>query len=202
MAVTAGYICPEPRRELFAHMDAANVDLKGFSEDFYQRLCAGDLETVKDSLRYLVRETRVWTEITTLLIPGANDGDDEIDALSRWVAEELGLEVPLHFTAFHPDYKLTDRPPTPPRTLTRARDIALGNGLKHVYTGNVRDREGGSTFCAGCGALLIEREGYDLGDWRLDTNGRCASCGHPLAGLLEPRPGSWGSRRRPVRIGG
>src|SRR5262245_41193571 len=151
VAVTAGYISEEPRREFFAHMDAANVDLKAFSEDFYYRICGGHLQPVLDTLEYIHHETNTWLEVTTLLIPDANDSDDEIDSMTRWIAERLGREVPLHFTAFHPDWKMTDRPPTPPRTLTRAREIALRNGLRYVYTGNVHDRSGGTTRCTSCG---------------------------------------------------
>ncbi|TMH48360.1 MAG: AmmeMemoRadiSam system radical SAM enzyme, partial [Betaproteobacteria bacterium] len=147
VAVTAGYMHDRPRREFYAKMDAANVDLKAFTEEFYFRTCSAHLKDVLDTLVYLEHETEVWFEITTLLIPGRNDGDEEIDAECRWIAKELGLDVPLHFTAFHPDYKMTDIPPTPAATLTRARKIALGHGLRYVYTGNVHDPEGGSTYC-------------------------------------------------------
>ncbi|MDX1593573.1 MAG: AmmeMemoRadiSam system radical SAM enzyme [Gammaproteobacteria bacterium] len=200
VAVTAGYVCEEPRNEFFAHMDAANVDLKGFDERFYQKLCSGHLEPVKETLAYLVHETDVWVEITTLLIPGENDSDAELDALSSWVAEALGPDVPLHFSAFHPDWKMRDIPPTPPATLTRARRIALGNGLHHVYTGNVHDEAGGSTYCSSCGQKLIGRDWYVLGAWHLDAEGRCDRCGTPLAGVFEARPGHWGARRQPVRM--
>jgi pyruvate formate lyase activating enzyme len=201
VAVTAGYIKPEPRSEFFAHMDAANVDLKGFSEAFYADLCAGHLEPVLDTLRYLVHQTRVWVEITTLLIPGRNDSDREIDELTRWVAGELGPDVPLHFTAFHPDFRMLDVPPTPPATLSRARQIALRNGVHYVYTGNVRDVRGQSTFCHACGALLIERDWYQLRAYRLTPDGRCQACGTNIPGVFGERPGRWGSRRLPVRIG-
>jgi len=200
VAVTAGEICPEPRREFFAAMDAANVDLKAFTEDFYRTLCGGDLATVLDTLLYLAHETEVWFEITTLLIPGANDSDGEIDALSRWVRAELGADIPLHFTAFHPDWKLRDRPPTPPETLRRARRIALGNGLRYVYTGNVHDEAGGATLCPSCGAVVIGRDWYTLTAWRLDATGTCTACGTPIAGRFEGPPGTWGARRRPVHL--
>ena len=200
VAVTAGYINPEPRAEFFAHMDAANVDLKGFSEGFYADLCAGHLEPVLDTLRYLVHETGVWVEITTLLIPGHNDSEQEIDELTRWVTEELGPDVPLHFTAFHPDYRMLDIPGTPPATLARAREIALRNGVRYVYTGNVHDVQGGSTFCHACGALVIERDWYELGAYRVTAEGRCEACGAALPGAFGERAGSWGSRRMPVRI--
>jgi pyruvate formate lyase activating enzyme len=199
VAVTAGYVNPAARRELFRHMDAANVDLKGFTEGFYARTCAGHLQPVLDTLEYLAHETDVWVEITTLLIPGLNDSDGEVDELTRWVRDRLGPAVPLHFTAFHPDWRLLDRPPTPAATLTRAREIGLANGLRYVYTGNVHDREGGSTYCHACGALLVERDWYELGAWNLD-DGRCGGCGEPCAGVFEERPGAWGSRRLPVRM--
>jgi pyruvate formate lyase activating enzyme len=199
VAVTAGYISPGAREELFAHMDAANVDLKAFTEDFYAKTCAGHLQPVLDTLEYLVHETAVWVEVTTLLIPGLNDSDEEIDAETRWYAEHLGPSVPLHFSAFHPDWKMMDRPPTPPATLTRAREIALRNGLRYVYTGNVHDPAGQSTYCHACGALLVERDWYELGAWNL-VDGRCGSCGEPCAGVFEERPGTWGSRRLPVRM--
>ncbi|MDW8047576.1 MAG: AmmeMemoRadiSam system radical SAM enzyme [Chloroflexota bacterium] len=201
VAVTAGYVNPEPRREFYAWMDAANVDLKGFREEFYQRICAGHLAPVLDTLRYIRHETKCWLEITTLLIPGANDSDAEIDELTRWVRDELGPDVPLHFTAFHPDWKMRDRPPTPPETLVRARRIAMENGLRFVYTGNIHWPEGDSTWCPRCGALLIERDWYQLGRWGLDREGRCSSCGEAIPGVFEPEPGSWGPRRVPVRLG-
>jgi pyruvate formate lyase activating enzyme len=199
VAVTAGYITPEARGEFFAGMDAANVDLKAFTERFYRKLCLGERQPVLDTLLHL-RETEVWVEVTTLLIPGQNDGPDEIDELCRWLLDHLGAEVPLHFTAFHPDFRMRDLPPTPHRTLKRARQQALEAGLKHVYTGNVSDPEGSSTYCASCGSLLIERDGYRLGRCGLDARGRCASCGHRLAGRFEGRPGSWDGGRLPLRL--
>jgi len=200
VAVTAGYMCDEPRAEFYRSMDAANVDLKGFTEDFYHRICAGHLGPVLETLEYLKHETDVWFEITNLLIPGANDSDGEIDQMTRWIVERLGPDVPVHFTAFHPDWKMLDRPPTPPAILTRARRIALANGVRYAYTGNVHDSEGGSTFCHGCGALLIERDWYELGEWNLTGDGRCRACGAPCPGVLDGRPGGWGRRRLPVRL--
>ena len=200
VAVTAGYICPEPRTEFFSRLDAANVDLKAFTERFYRDVCGAELAPVLDSLVYLRRETNVWLEITTLLIPGENDSDAEIDALTQWVAGQLGPEVPLHFTAFHPDWKMRDTPATPPLTLARARDIALRNGLHYVYTGNVQDRVGGSTWCHACGALVIERDWYELGHWGLTAEGRCTGCGTQIPGIFEDSPGRWGSRRQPVSL--
>ncbi|MGZ4388348.1 MAG: AmmeMemoRadiSam system radical SAM enzyme [Gaiellaceae bacterium] len=201
VAVTAGYVCAEPRAELFAHLDAANVDLKAFDDRFYRDVCGGRLAPVLETLEYVACETDVWLELTTLLIPGLNDSDAELDALTRWVAERLGPDVPLHFSAFHPDWKLRDRPPTPPATLARARRIARANGIRYAYTGNVHDPEGQSTWCHACGELLIERDWYELGAWNLTADGRCASCGTRCAGVFEERPGDWGSRRLPVRIG-
>jgi pyruvate formate lyase activating enzyme len=200
VAVTSGYISPGAREDLFSPMDAANVDLKGFTEGFYRRICGAHLGPVLDTLEYLKRETDVWVELTTLLIPGHNDSDAELDAMTAWVVERLGPDVPMHFTAFHPDWKMLDVPPTPPATLTRALEIALRNGVRYAYTGNVRDRRGSSTWCHGCGALLIDRDGYDLGRWGLDPEGRCASCGALCAGVFEARPGRWGGRRMPVAM--
>ncbi|MBP7829558.1 MAG: AmmeMemoRadiSam system radical SAM enzyme [Kiritimatiellae bacterium] len=201
VAVTAGYIHGEARKEFFAAMDAANVDLKSFTDRFYRELCGGDLQTVLDTLLYLKRETRVWFEITTLLIPGENDSEEEVDALSRWVAAELGPDVPLHFTAFYPTWKMTDRPPTPAATLRRARQQALRAGLRYVYTGNVRDPEGAATRCHACGSVLIGRDGYDLTEWGLAEEGRCRRCGTACAGVFEEKPGAWGGRCVPVRPG-
>ncbi len=200
VAVTAGEICPEPRVELFERIDAANVDLKAFTEAFYRNVCGGDLQTVLDTLVYLVKETEVWVEITTLLIPGENDSDTEIDELSGWVCSELGPQVPLHFSAFHPDFKMMDVPPTPPATLARARRIALGNGLRYVYTGNVHDEEGDATWCHDCDECVVGRDWYQLTEWHL-KDGACAFCGAPCAGRFESAPGDWGRRRLPVRIG-
>jgi pyruvate formate lyase activating enzyme len=200
VAVTAGEMCDEPRAEFYAHMDAANVDVKGFTERFYQEICAAHLQPVLDLLVYLKHQTQVWFEITTLLIPGENDSDAEIDAETKWVVDNLGPDVPLHFTAFHPDFRMLDKPPTPAATLTRARSIALANGIRYAYTGNVHDGHGGSTWCPGCGNLLIERDWYVLGQWNLTPEGRCTSCSTPLPGVFEPRPGNWGARRQPVRL--
>jgi pyruvate formate lyase activating enzyme len=200
VAVTAGYICEQPRADLYRHIDAANVDLKSFSEEFYKRVTAGHLQPVLETLEYLRHETDVWFEITTLLIPDANDSDRELDELSAWVAGHLGPDVPLHFTAFHPDFKMLDVAPTPPATLTRAREIALGNGLHHVYVGNVHDTAGSSTYCSSCGATLIERDWYELGAWRLDDSGCCTTCGTRLPGRFDGAPGTWGARRQPVHL--
>ena len=195
VAVTAGYMCAEPRAEFYRHMDAANVDLKAFSERFYYKVCGGELGAVLETLEYLKHETEVWFEITTLLIPGENDSDDEIDRMTQWIAAKLGPDVPLHFTAFHPDWRMRDKPPTPPSTLTRARRLALGNGLRFVYTGNVHDSDGGSTYCPGCSTRVIERDWYQLGRWQLSDSGACLSCGTPIPGVFAGGPGRWGARR-------
>lgn len=200
VAVTAGYITDEPRVEFFRDMDAANVDLKAFTERFYKKICGGSLAPVLETLEYLVKETNVWVELTTLLIPGENDSDQELNELSAWVHEHLGPHIPMHFTAFHPDWKMLDKPPTPVSTLKRARNIALAAGQHYVYTGNVYNREGGITSCHKCGQQLIVREGYTLSDWHLDEHGTCPSCGMRCAGVFNSSPGQWGSRRQPVRI--
>ncbi|MCP3981092.1 MAG: AmmeMemoRadiSam system radical SAM enzyme [bacterium] len=200
VAVTAGEICPTPREEFFAHMDAVNVDLKGFTDEFYRKLCAGPLQPVLETLEYLVRETDAWVEVTNLLIPGENDSEAEIDELTGWIVERLGPDVPLHFSAFHPDYKMMDTPPTPVSTLRRSRDIALRNGVHHAYTGNVHDVEGDTTRCHACAAELIRRDWYELVDWKLSDDGTCSRCGVPCAGRFSGPPGSWGRKRLPVRI--
>jgi pyruvate formate lyase activating enzyme len=201
VAVTAGYVSPEPRAEFYRHMDAANIDLKGFTDEFYKRRCAGRLQPVLETIEYVHHETTVWVELTTLLIPGLNDSSDEIDRLTSWVRDKLGPDVPLHFTAFHPDFKMMDISPTPPSTLARARRIAIGNDLRYVYTGNVHDPAGQSTYCHRCGMMLIERDWYRLGAWNLDASGRCRECGASCAGVFEPEPGDWGGGRLPVRLG-
>jgi len=198
VAVTAGYMHAEARRDFYAKMDAANVDLKSFSEDFYYHLTGAHLQPVLDTLAYLHHETEVWLEITTLLIPGKNDSEAEVTALSQWVAKELGPDVPLHFSAFHPDYKLADVPETPPATLTRAREIAREQGLHYVYTGNVHDRSGDSTYCPACGKAVIERDWYDILRYALDDTGHCQACGAAIAGRFEAYQGAFGRRRVPV----
>jgi pyruvate formate lyase activating enzyme len=199
VAVTAGYITDLARPDFYRHMDAANVDLKAFTESFYHKLCYGQLAPVLDTLKYLKHETKVWFEITTLLIPGENDSDQEFHQASAWIRENLGPDVPWHFTAFHPDFKLLDKPPTPSSTLRRAREIALSHGLHFVYTGNVHDREGGSTYCPNCHRLLIERDWYDLGQYNLQGQ-HCRFCGAAIPGRFDAQPGEWGRRRLPVRL--
>jgi pyruvate formate lyase activating enzyme len=200
VAVTAGYMCADPRAEFYRHIDAANVDLKGFTGDFYHRVCLGKLDPVLETLEYLKHQAGVWLEITNLLIPEANDSDTEVSALTQWVAGHLGPDVPVHFTAFHPDFKMRDRPPTPPRTLAKARRIALGNGIRYAYTGNVHDTSGQSTYCHGCGELVIERDWYRLGAYRLTGDGRCGRCDTRLPGVFDGPPGNWGQRRLPIRL--
>jgi pyruvate formate lyase activating enzyme len=200
VAVTAGYICPQPRADFFGHIDAANVDLKGFTGGFCHRVCLAKLDPVLETLRYLTHQTSVWAEITSLLIPGANDSGAEISAMTRWAAAQLGPDVPVHFTAFHPDFKMRDRPPTPPATLARARRIALANGIRYAYTGNTHDTAGQSTYCHHCGQLMIGRDWYRLGACRLTPQGRCMNCGTPVPGVFDTMPRTWGPRRPAVRL--
>lgn len=204
VAVTAGYITELARQDFFSRMDAANVDLKGFTDDFYVKLCGAHLQPVLDTLLWLRHETEVWLELTTLLIPGQNDSDAELAALSRWVRDELGDEVPLHFSAFHPDFKMIDTPPTPPATLSRARQLALDAGLKHVYTGNVHDAAGDTTHCTGCGRALIVRDWYEIRSYTLGADGACPGCGTRLAGRFGAVGAAvgtpFGARRIPVSI--
>ncbi|HYC35524.1 MAG TPA: AmmeMemoRadiSam system radical SAM enzyme [Usitatibacter sp.] len=203
VAVTAGYITSAAREAFYAKMDAANVDLKGFTDEFYVKLTGARLAPVLDTLVFLKRETQVWFEITTLLIPTKNDSDAELRGLSKWVYRELGPDVPLHFTAFHPDFKMTDLPPTPPATLTRARRIAMDEGLHYVYTGNVHDRDGGTTSCPKCRAALIVRDWYRIESYRLTDEGRCADCGTAIPGRFGKFDAKrqWGRKRIPVAIG-
>ncbi|MFW2403397.1 MAG: AmmeMemoRadiSam system radical SAM enzyme [Gammaproteobacteria bacterium] len=200
VAVTAGYVDPEPRREFFAAMDAANVDLKAFTDRFYYKVCGGHLAPVLDTLQFIRHETGTWLELTTLLIPGENDSSAELDAMTRWVVDELGPDVPMHFTAFHPDWKMQSVENTPASTLTLARRIAMDNGVRYAYTGNVHDAVGSSTYCHDCGAMLIERDWYRLGKWGLDDAGRCARCGAALPGRFAARPDAFGPGRVPVRL--
>jgi pyruvate formate lyase activating enzyme len=200
VAVSAGYIAPEPRVEFFRHMDAANIDLKGFTEGFYKNLCSAKLAPVLETLEYLEHETDVWFEITTLLIPGENDTPAEIEAQSEWLMEHLGPDVPLHFSAFHPDWKMLDTPATPPQTLRTARRIARQAGLRYVYTGNIHDPVGQSTYCPACDATLIGRDWYELTEWNLSPDGRCGACGTPCAGLFDGAPGHWGRRRQSISV--
>jgi len=200
VAVTAGYITATARKEFYSHMDAANVDLKAFTDDFYRNITAGALQPVLDTLMYLKHKTNVWFEITNLLIPGENDSEEELHAMTEWIADELGLEVPIHFTAFHPDFRMLDKDRTPIETLKRAQSIAQSKGLHYVYTGNVHDKEGSSTYCHQCGQLLIERDWYELGDYHLVHKNECSFCGAICQGHFDEQPGTWGAKRQAVKI--
>tara|TARA_R110002074_G_scaffold14802_20_gene51499 strand:+ start:680 stop:1807 length:1128 start_codon:yes stop_codon:yes gene_type:complete len=204
VAVSAGYICAEPRIEFFKYMDAANIDLKAFTQEFYRKLCSADLAAVQETLMYLKHETDVWFEITDLLIPGENDSEHEIEAMTQWIVENLGPDVPLHFSAFHPDWKMLDKISTPPETLIRAREIAIKNGVRYAYTGNVHDKPTQSTYCHQCGEMLIGRDWYELSDWGLQFGGNhmadCKNCGTQLAGVFEETRGDWGRKRVPLHF--
>ncbi|MGH8556829.1 MAG: AmmeMemoRadiSam system radical SAM enzyme [Methylococcales bacterium] len=194
VAVTAGYVCAEPRIEFYRYMDAANVDLKAFSERFYKKITGSKLGAVLDTLEYIRNETDVWLEITTLLIPDENDSSRELDEMTRWIFDHLGPDVPLHFSAFHPDWKMRDKNRTPMETLLRARTIAIENGIRYVYVGNVHNKEAGGTYCSHCGELLIGRDWYRLSEWNLDPAGRCKVCATRCAGIFEGRAGNWGPK--------
>ena len=200
VAVTAGYVNPEPRVEFYQWMDAANVDLKAFSERFYHKITGSHLEPVLETLKYIKHETDCWLETTTLIIPGENDSEKELTEMCEWVVENLGPDMPMHFSAFHPDFKMMDIPSTPSSTLTLARDIAMKAGVRYAYVGNVHNKDADSTWCHQCGELLIERDWYELGKWNLDTEGCCKSCGTKAAGVFEATPGNWGAKRLPVRM--
>jgi pyruvate formate lyase activating enzyme len=200
VAVTAGYVCPEPRAEFYRYMDAANVDLKAFTERFYRKICGGQLLPVLETLEYLTHETDVWVETTTLLIPGENDSDEELESMTRWVVEHLGPDVPMHFSAFHPDWKMMDKPHTPAETLIRARQIAMKNGVRYAYVGNVHNKACDSTYCHQCGELLIGRDWYQLSEWNLTAQGCCTACGAQCAGVFDTKPGDWGAKRLPVTL--
>jgi len=207
VAVTAGYVCDEPRNEFYSVMDAVNVDLKAFTEEFYWKQTGAHLKPVLDTLKYIKNETDVWLELTTLIIPGLNDSADELKRMAKWVVAELGSCVPMHFSAFHPDYKMRGIPSTPQETLTQARKIALDAGVRYAFTGNVHDETGGSTFCHGCGHKLIGRDWYQLGEWCLhqkavgrDSQAICDRCGAPCAGVFDGGPGSWGAKRKRVVV--
>ncbi len=200
VAVTAGYVKPEARQEFFAHMDATNIDLKGFTNGFYKDLCTADLDAVLDTIAYVHQETDVWMELTTLLIPGKNDEDDELKALAEWVVTTIGTDVPLHFSAFHPDFRMMDVPSTPPSTLFRAVEIAQQAGVNYAYAGNVHDRRTGTTWCKSCGTALVERDWYEITEWALDDDGTCLACGTVCDGVFDGPKGTWGRKRQPVRL--
>ena len=200
VSVSAGYVCAKPRAEFYQNMDAANIDLKAFSEDFYHKITGSHLQAVLETLQYIKHETNVWLELTTLLIPGENDSEKELQEMTQWVVENLGPDVPMHFSAFHPDWKMRDKPSTPVATLLMAREIALANGVNYAYIGNAHNKAADSTYCHQCGELLIGRDWYELSEWNLDSNGACLSCGTTCAGVFEAKPGNWGSKRQVVRM--
>ena len=200
VAVSAGYVCPDPRAEFYQHIDAANIDLKAFTEDFYRRITGSQLGKVLETLSYLKHETDVWFEITNLIIPGENDSEKELNQMTEWIASELGTDVPLHFSAFHPDWKMRDKPRTSLQTLQRARSIAIMNGLKYVYTGNVHDREGDTTYCYECGAELIIRDWYKIKAWMFQDRGKCPECNAACAGIFDSEHGVWGAKRMPIQL--
>lgn len=200
VAVSAGYVMPEPRKEFYKHIDAANIDLKAFTEDFYHRVTGSHLASVLETLIYLKHETDVWFEITNLVIPGENDSDKEFDQMTQWIYSELGPDVPLHFTAFHPDWKMRDKSRTALSTLQRARSIGIMNGLHYIYTGNVHDREGDTTYCYECGEELIIRDWYEIKGWSMNQAGKCPKCNTLCAGIFELMHGKWGSKRVPIRL--
>ncbi|WP_052094038.1 AmmeMemoRadiSam system radical SAM enzyme [Methylophaga thiooxydans] len=200
VAVTAGYVSPEPRAEFYQYMDAANVDLKAFTEWFYHKITGSHLQPVLETLKYLKHETQVWFELTTLLIPGENDSDAEIQAMSEWVVDNLGPDVPMHFSVFHPDWKMQNTPMTPEATVIKARQIALDNGIHHVYVGNMHNKHADSTWCQHCGELVIGRDWYQIAEWQLDPHGCCLSCGGICVGVFDSSPGEWGRKRQLVNM--
>lgn len=185
VAVTNGYICEEPRKEFFSYMDAANVDLKGFTENFYKKITGSSLHPVLETLSYLKHQTKVWFEIATLLIPGLNDSDSELDAETKWIVDNLGVDVPIHFTAFHPAWKMMDIMPTTLDTLIRARTMAIKNGIRYAYTGNLYYPEGSNTYCHNCKNCIIAREGYNILEYHLSDIGNCTFCNTACAGVFE-----------------
>jgi pyruvate formate lyase activating enzyme len=200
VAVSAGYVCPEPRQEFYTYMDAVNIDLKAFTERFYHKVTGSHLQSVLETIKYIHDETDVWMELTTLLIPGENDSEAEIDAMTQWVMEKLGPDVPMHFSVFHPDWKMMDRAPTPPDTIKKARKIAINNGIHYAFVGNMHDKEGDSTWCHHCGALLIERDWYELSHYLITSEGECPQCNTSCKGFFEESPGRWDAKTIPVRL--
>jgi pyruvate formate lyase activating enzyme len=201
VAVSAGYVCTEPRAEFYQYMDAANIDLKAFTERFYYKIAGGHLNPVLETIKYIKHETSVWMELTTLIIPDENDSETELEAMTQWVVENLGPDVPMHFTAFHPDWKMRNKPSTPLSSLLLARQIALKNGIRYAYVGNVHDKAEQSTYCHNCKKLLIGRDWYELSDWNLDASGNCRFCGEHCSGVFSPKPGNWGAKRKAVAMG-
>lgn len=199
IAVTAGYISEQPREAFFKAMDAANIDLKAFNERFYQKLTGAKIQPVLDTIEYVAQETNTWLELTTLLIPGENDSEKEITEMSEWILEHCGADVPIHFTKYHPDYRMMDNPATPFSTLEKARKIAMNTGLNYVYTGNVTDPDGQATYCPHCGQKVIERHFYEITNWQIE-DGCCNKCQTPIAGVFDKKPGTWGNQRLPIRL--
>ena len=199
VAVTAGYINHTARREFFSAMDAANIDLKAFSEDFYFKLTSSHLKPVLDTIRYVCNETDVWVELTNLVIPRSNDETEELQRMCDWILENIGADVPLHFTAFHPDYRMKDRERTPHETLISAYDLAVNAGIKYVYVGNVHDVNRQSTYCPSCKKQIIQRDWHALGSYAIRGHS-CAHCGHKIAGHFESKPGTWGRRRQALNV--
>jgi len=200
VSVSAGYVCEPPRDEFYQYMDAVNIDLKSMSERFYHKLTGGHLQVVLDNIEYIKHKTDVWLELTTLLIPGENDSEEELQQLTQWVFDRLGPDVPLHFSAFHPDFKMKETPATPIESLHLARQIALNNGLHYVYIGNVHDKRCESTYCASCGEMLIGRDWYQLSEWNLTPEGRCGFCNSRCAGYFDAQPGAWGARSQVINL--
>ncbi|MFW5443232.1 MAG: AmmeMemoRadiSam system radical SAM enzyme [Methylococcaceae bacterium] len=199
VAVSAGYVCAQPRAEFYQYMDAANIDLKAFNEDFYYKITGSHLQSVLETLQYIKQHTNVWLELTTLLIPGKNDSEKELQEMTAWVVENLGQDVPMHFSAFHPDWKMLNIAKTPIATLVMARKIALANGVHYAYIGNAHDKAADSTYCHQCGELLIGRDWYQLSEWNLAENGTCLLCGTKCAGFFDLKPGQWGPKRKIVK---
>jgi pyruvate formate lyase activating enzyme len=202
VAVSAGYVTDRARADFFRHIDAANIDLKAFTEDFYWRVTKGHIQPVLDTLVYLKHETDVWFEITNLIIPGENDSEAEIEEMTQWVVEHLGPDVPMHFSAFHPDYRMLDKDRTPFDTLARARRIALKNGVRHAYCGNVHDLGRQSSYCHTCGVRTIGRDWFELSNWNLTDTGACTNCGTQMPGVFDGKPGVWGQKRMGVDVAG
>jgi len=200
VAVSAGYVKEAARADFFGRMDAANIDLKGFTEAFYHKLCTGHLQPVLETIEWLVNETDVWVELTTLLIPGENDSDQELEGLCSWVMEKLGPHVPIHFSAFHPDYRMMDKDATPTSTLLRAHAIARRAGIHYPYTGNIHHEATGTTHCPGCDAPVIGRDWYEITRWSLGQGGHCTHCGMAVSGHFETAPGTWGRKRQPITL--
>ncbi len=201
IAVTAGYITDAARGDFYEHIDAANVDLKAFSEAFYSRVTLSHLAPVLDTLVWLKNESDVWFEVTNLIIPGENDSDKEFESMCAWFAENLGVDVPLHFTAFHPDFRMRDKSATPQSTLNKAYDIAQKHGLRYVYVGNVDDVRRQSTYCGECHKLLIERNWYEIGKYNIQ-DGKCRLCHANVPGVFGKSKGRFGRRRIPVSLEG